>query len=254
VWSGEYSFVLQNLILKDFRIRYRNMSLGVFWSLLNPLVMMGVLTFVFTFVIPNPNPRVSPLFLLCGLVPFNFFTVAWISGTSSVVDNAGLVKRVPFPRVIIPLASVLSNALHLIIQIALLLSLAILFGKGVNVNWIWLPIVWGFEVVLLCGLALIFSSLNVYTRDIRYVVESASTLLFWLVPIVYESPPGSESFAVIYNYNPLAAVIFALRFILLEGIAPPTSLLWRLGIGSSLMLVFGFFMFQRLKRGFYNYL
>ena len=254
MWSGEYSFVLRNLILKDFRIRYRNMSLGVFWSLLNPLVMMGVLTFVFTFVIPNPNPRVSPLFLLCGLVPFNFFTVAWISGTSSVVDNAGLVKRVPFPRVIIPLASVLSNALHLIIQIALLLSLAILFGKGVNVNWIWLPIVWGFEVVLLCGLALIFSSLNVYTRDIRYVVESASTLLFWLVPIVYESPPGSESFAVIYNYNPLAAVIFALRFILLEGIAPPTSLLWRLGIGSSLMLVFGFFMFQRLKRGFYNYL
>jgi lipopolysaccharide transport system permease protein len=252
VWSGEYIFVLRNLILKDFRIRYRNMSLGVFWSLLNPLVMMGVLTFVFTFVIPNP--AVSPLFLLCGLVPFNFFTVAWISGTSSVVDNANLVKRVPFPRVIIPLASVLSNALHLIIQIALLLTMAIVFGKGVNVYWIWLPVVWGFEVVLLCGLALVFSGLNVYTRDIRYVVESASTLLFWLVPIVYESPPGSEKFAVIYNYNPLAAVIFALRFILLQGIAPPASLLWRLAIGSSLMLVFGFFMFQRLKRGFYNYL
>ena len=252
VWSGEYSFVLRNLILKDFRIRYRNMSLGVFWSLLNPLVMMGVLTFVFTYVLSNSDR--SPLFFLSGLVPFSFFTTAWISGTSSIIDNAGLVKRVPFPREIIPLASVFSNALHLLIQIGLLLTLVLLSGRGVNIHWLWLPVVWGFEVVLLCGLALIFAGLNVYMRDTRYVVESACTVLFWLVPIAYQLPPSSEKFTVIYNYNPLAAVIFALRSILLEGVAPPGSLLLRLTIGSTLVLIFGFLSFQRMKRGFYNYL
>jgi ABC-type polysaccharide/polyol phosphate export permease len=250
MWNGEYSFVLQNLVLKDFRIRYRNMSLGVFWSLLNPLVMMSVLTFVFTRILPNSGQPNFPLFVLCGIVPFNFFTIGWISGTTSLIDNANLVKRVPFPREIIPVASVLSNTLHLLIQIGLLLSLAFWY-KGVNRNWLWLPVVWVLEVILVCGMALVFSCLNVFTRDIRYMVESASTVLFYLVPIFYSF---SDRYAVMYDYNPLAAVVIALRYILLNGVAPPASILWKLSAGSLLMLAFGFLVFRRLKRRVYNYL
>jgi len=253
MWHGDYRFLLKNLILKDFRIRYRNMSLGMFWSLLNPLIMLGVYTFVFTKIFRNPVPHWS-VFVLCGIVPFNFFSMAWGAATTSMVDNAGLIKRLPVPREIVPVASVLSNCLHLIIQIVILLAVALLTGVGANIYWLWLPVIWFLEIVFVCGLGLLFASINVYIRDTRYVVESANIVLFWLVPIIYQFSMIPAQYRDIYQYNPVAALVLAMRAVLLDGKAPSDVLLTKLALVSFSILAIGWLTFRRFKLRFYDHL
>jgi len=244
-----YSFLISNLVLKDFRVRYRNMSLGIFWSLLNPLIMMALMTFVFTVLSPSRTPHFQ-VFVLCALVPFNFFTLAWATATSSVVDNQNLIKRQKFPRAIIPISTVLANCLHFLIQIALLLTWVLGSGYGVNRYWLLLPVVWGLEVVFACGIGLMTSALDVYFRDVRYIIQSANQVLFWLVPIFYSFAIIPPKYHLIYQLNPISAVVLATRNILLDAKAPPWTLLWKLLAVSFFCLAMGAWVFDRLERKF----
>ena len=253
-WTGDFWYALSNLVLKDFRVRYRNMSLGVFWSLLNPLIMMGVLTFVFTQVFPAQNPRTFPVFVLCGLLPYNFFSLAWSTGTTSLIDNSGLIRKIPVPREIIPVASVLSNFAHTLIQMTLLLGATLILGFHVTIQWLWLPVIWAFGVLFVTGLALATSVLAVYIRDMRYVVESINLVLFWLVPIFYPFSMIPPRYGPIYQMNPVAAMVLAQRNVLMDGIAPPETLLMKLAGASVLVFLLGWFTFQRLKHRLYDYL
>jgi lipopolysaccharide transport system permease protein len=251
-WGGDLLFLIENLVLKDFRIRYRNMSLGILWSLVNPLVMMGVLTFVFGF--SNAQNPQYPLFVLCGLVPYNFFAEALLSGTSSVVDSAHLVKRVPVPREVVPLAAVLSTCIHLAIQLALVFGLALLFHLPPGRAWLWLPLIWFLYIAFVCGLALGSSAINVFIRDTRYVVESFNRVLFWLVPIFYAFSYVPAKYRLVYRANPVAAVVFAMQNILIDRQAPAASLVINLTIAAAVTMGLGLTIFWRLKPRFYEHI
>ena len=252
-WRGDLRFLYQQLILKDFRIRYRNMSLGVFWSLLNPLVMMVVLTFVYTKIFKSSEPR-FPVFVLCGIIPFNFFSFAWSTGTSSIMANATLIKRVAVPREVVPISTVLSSVPHLMIQLSLLIVMVLLYGITPGWHWLWLLVIWTLEIAFVCGLALIFSALNVFVKDTRYFVESANTVLFWLVPIFYPFSVVPSKYAEIYQFNPVAAIILAMRNILLEAKAPSVVLVLKLTCVSILTIAVGHFAFRKVEQRFYEHL
>jgi len=251
--SHDHLYILSKLIGKDFKIRYRNMSLGIFWSLLNPLIMVAVLTYVFTQIYKS-NIHSYPLFVLIGLIPFNFFTLAWATGANSILDNAALVKKVRFHREVIPLSVVLGNVIHFLIQMLLLMLLIVAFGQGVNRQWLWLPVVLGLEIIFVCGMALAFSALDVYYRDIRYVVDSANLVLFWLVPIFYDFDDVPRDYRLLYELNPVAAVVLACRSIFLRATAPHETLVWKLTLVSFAALAVGLLLFGRMKRRFADYL
>lgn len=253
-WTGDSLYLLESLILKDFRVRYRNMSLGVLWSLINPLVMMGVLTFVFGRVFGGDRPPLFPVFVLCGLVPYNFFTLAFLSGTLSIVNSAPLVKRVPVPREIIPVVAVLSHVVHLLIQVALLIAFTLGYGLRPSAAWLWLPVVWILYVIFVCGLSLGASAINVYIRDTRYLVESFNMVLFYLVPIFYSFSIIPPRYAAIYQFNPVAAMVLATRNILLDGKAPPLSLVSNLTVVAAFTAGLGLLIFSYLKPRFYEHI
>jgi lipopolysaccharide transport system permease protein len=251
---GDILFLLQNLVLKDFRIRYRNMSLGVIWSVANPLLMMGILTFVFTRIYPNPTVHHFALFALCALVPFNFYSLAAMTGTTSLLENQTLIKRVRCPRAIFPIAAVLSSSLHFLIQIALLVFLLLVFGHSINIYWLWLLPIWVLEIIFMCGLCLITSALDIYYRDVRYLVECSGLVMFWMVPVFYRYEQIPHRYQALYMMNPIAAVAVIDRQVMLAATGPALGLVLQLAAVSLIVLALGFALFSRLERDFADYL
>lgn len=253
MWQGDYLFLIKQLVAKDFKIRYRNMSLGVFWSLLNPIIYVALFSYLFTEVFRSSVPNYA-LYVLVGLLPYNFFANAWGGATSSVLDNAGLIKRVPIPREIVPIATVLSALIHLGIQFMLLIVAVYYYGLSIHLNWLWLIPIWGLEVVFVFGISMATSGLYVIMRDIRYLVESLVLILFFLVPIFYSFEMIPMAYKDLYQYNPITALVLASRVVILDGQTPPTTLMVKLVLVSVGSLVAGSALFRFLQPRFYRYL
>ena len=255
-----YRDLLRNLVARDLKVRYKNSVLGIVWSLLNPLGMMVVFTVVFTILIPNNSIERFPIFVLCGLLPWNWFSGSVVGSIYSVVGSSALVKKVYFPREILPISTVLSNLVHFLIALIVLFGMMIVTGTPLTVWALILPLVIAIQLIFSLGLAFFLSAINVYYRDAAQIMDVLMLAWFFLTPVVYSTdliPQSKVIFGIdvpvqrlAYILNPMASLIASYRVILYNGAPPDIGFLLRTVITAVACLVLGYAFFMRLSRNF----
>ena len=183
VWR--YRELLVGLVRKELKVKYKDSSLGFFWSMLNPAMYLAVFYVVFQVILGSGIPYFA-IYLLSGLLSWNLFSGSLTAATGSIVNNGSLVNKVFFPREILPLATVGANLVHFFLQAIVLLLALVVFQYGVALEYLWLVLPAMLVVLLLtAGLAILFSALNVYARDLQHLLELVLLAWFWMTPIVY---------------------------------------------------------------------
>lgn len=246
---GHYLDVVVVLAQKDFKIRYRNSVLGFLWSLLNPLAYMVILTLVFSFLLRVSIPNFAP-WVLIGLLVWRFFSIGTAQGLGSIVANPSLVSKVYVPRYIIVLSNNIANFMGASLEFIVLFPLLAILGINITGYALFLAPVLVLEFLLVFGLSLSLSSLNLKYRDFYQLWDIALQLGFFLSPIVYDANLIPERFRFVYSLNPVTSLIQSTRSIFLLHQLPSTFDIGVIVSSVVILLLVGFLVFGRLEKGF----
>jgi lipopolysaccharide transport system permease protein len=218
--------LLLNLALKELKVRYKSAVLGFFWSILQPLLMMIIFAVIFGIFL-NLKSKMDvpyPAFLIVGLFPWYFFSSSFSAATNAIVDNANLVKKVYFPRQVLPLSIILSNLANFLLSLVVLfVFIFLIYRMDLTWNLLYLPVIILLQLVFITGLCMITGSLNVYYRDVKYIVEILLTVWFYATPIFYSMQMVPKMIKPLFYLNPMATLITMYREILLEGSRPDVA-------------------------------
>jgi len=250
--------LLFDLVWKDLRVRYRYAAMGFLWAILEPLALMVVLTFVFSFVLKAKlsfvDDATAPpfaVFLLCGLIFWQFFAASVAAATQSLLDNQNLVQKVHFPREVVPLAAAGYPLFNLFIGFLILLGVHVLYGGSLHPALLWIPLVFVLQFALTIGLALLLSCGNVLYRDVGYMVNVAILFGFYATPVFYPLRLVTEAEAIpgwlqqLYLANPMAGLLTAYRQVLFEARFPDAGLLFWPAVLAAAALILGVVAFRR---------
>jgi ABC-type polysaccharide/polyol phosphate export permease len=255
-----YRELVLNLVIRELKARYKNSVLGFVWSLLNPIGMMLVFTLVFAVMLQNDSLERFPIFFLCGFLPWQYFTTATTSGMNSLVYNSNLVKKVYFPREVLPMASVFANLVNFLLALLVLFAALVITQTRLS-PYIWLlPVVILIQTCFVLGVTLFVGTLNVFYRDTGMIMEVLLQAWFFLTPIFYPIETLPRSFEVagitldihrlMYILNPMASLIAAYRDLLYWGYRTNMDFFLRTAVTSIAVLLFGYWFFQRYSRRF----
>ena len=250
-----YRALVETLVVRELKARYRGSVLGYFWSFVNPLLLLLVFSFVFTYIMPRgEDVDVEPyaVFMFCGLLPWTWFSSSLMDAANALIINGNLIKKVMFPAEILPVVSVISNMVHFLFGMPILIGFLIYNSIALHPSeLIWFPVVVSVQFMLTLGLAMVLSAMTVHFRDIKDLLSNLLTLWMFASPIIYPMaflPPAAKPFM---DLNPFAHLAISYQEIFFyDGPFGHWKWLVALAFAGSVLFLFGYWLFDRLRDSF----
>ena len=247
----EYRELLYFLTWRDIKVRYKQTALGAAWAILQPMATMLIFSLFFGRLVKVPSDGIPyPIFAFAALVPWTFFANGLNQSSNSLIASANLLKKVYFPRLAIPIATVLAGVVDFILAFVVLLLLIAYYRIMPTINIVWLPLFLALAFVTSLGVGLWMSALNVKYRDVRYVVPFLIQIWMFATPVAYPSSLLSQPWRTIYGLNPMVGVVEGFRWALLDTNTAPGLMVVASSIAALLILVTGAFYFRYMEKTF----
>jgi homopolymeric O-antigen transport system permease protein len=249
-----YRALVQSLVARELKARYRGSVLGFFWSFINPLMLLLIYTFVFKYVMPAAPQGTDPyaLFMFCGILPWTWFASSLMESSGVLISGGNLIKKVLFPAEILPIVTVTANMIHFFLGLPILVGFLVWYRAPLTVaETLCFPLVVAVQYVFTLACALILSALTVHFRDIRDLLSNVLTLWFFATPIIYSYKAAPALARRFMNLNPFAHLAISYQEILFfPGPFGHWKWLVALGVASVGLFLFGYFIFDRLRDSF----
>lgn len=244
-----YRELLKTNVRKEIRGRYKHSLLGVMWSFLNPLLQLAVYAVIFGALLSGGD-NTYHIYICVALIPWTYFTTAIQQSAYTIIGNADIIKKVYFPREILPISVVTSGAVNFMISTLIILAFVIISGLGISKFIILYPVILFIQYVLLLGIAFILSAITVYVRDLEHIIGIILMVGFYGTPIVYKVEQLPQNLQLLMNLNPMTHLINAYRDIFYYQQMPNIKVLAILFGISILLVIIGYAIFQKLQKGF----
>jgi len=249
VWA--YRELLYFLVWRDIKVRYKQTALGAAWAIIQPVMTMVVFSVFFGRLAKLPSDGIPyPVFAFAALLPWQLFAFSLTESSNSLVGSQNLITKVYFPRLIIPMSSVLAGIVDFAIAFAVLLGLMFYYGIRPTAAVVWLPLFVLLALATALSVGLWFSALNVKYRDVRYTIPFLTQFWMFATPVAYSSSLVPPRWRVLFGMNPMAGVVEGFRWALFGKAASPGGMIWVSVAAVSLLLVGGLFYFRRTESTF----